>query len=147
MWTSRHQSWKEVVGTFRKLSDKNTYCSEAKSIKIIKPATSDSSKINIKEMISMGSSESQNLFESYEKILKEIKPNNFGKYSCTECDYEIKMKGSLRRHYVAKHVGIIFKCGKCSKELTSQSGLKSHMEYVHEQFNGSWSYSNNLTGL
>ena len=108
---------------------------------------SNCSKINLKELIASGSTESKDSFESFQTELKEMKPNLFGKFPCTKCDYEIKSKGSLRRHFLSKHIGMIFKCGKCSKELTSQSGLKSHMESVHEQYSGSWVYSNDTPAV
>jgi hypothetical protein len=135
----------EKVGNKMRESTKENVLSRPTSFTNSKVNGSNGSKINIKELISNGSNESKQLFESFEKVLKDLKPNMFDKFACPKCDYEIKSKGSLRRHYLSKHVGIIFKCGKCPKELTSQSGLKSHMEYVHEQYTGSWSYTNNVT--
>jgi len=97
-----------------------------------------STYLNVKDLVALGSTENQSSFHIFEKELKEMKPNNFGKYPCPKCDYESKDRGSLKKHYLSRHMGIIFQCGKCTKEFTSQSGLRSHMELVHDQYSGSW---------
>ena len=97
-----------------------------------------STNIKAKDIVALGSPENQNAFKIFQTELKDMKMNAKGRFSCTKCTSDSKDKNSLKKHYLSKHMGIVFKCGKCGKELTSQSNLKQHMELSHGQFSGSW---------
>lgn len=55
-------------------------------------------------------------------------------FKCSECDYESKIKGSLKTHLWCIHnigEGKIFKCSDCDYESKIKTHLNSHLRYVH----------------
>ena len=117
-------------------TDKNN-CSNGAS-QSSQRVVSTKSKVNVEELIASRNPDTQQILENLQKHLKEQKPNAFGKFSCPNCDYEGGDRRAVKQHFTSRHLGIVYKCGKCPKILSSQSGLKSHVEIMHDQFSGSW---------
>ena len=56
------------------------------------------------------------------------------RYPCDKCDYEATTESTLKRHKVYKHEDFIdlIHCGQCNYNTTVKGSLKQHVESIHE---------------
>ena len=67
------------------------------------------------------------------KTEQKIKLKSYGgmRYSCDQCDYKARQKGSLKTHIESVHGGVRYPCEKCNYQATKKINRKTHIESVH----------------
>ena len=57
-----------------------------------------------------------------------------GFLQCSECGYQSKMSGDVRRHVEAKHtMSTGYYCPKCPEILKNKIALKNHLARAHKK--------------
>ena len=62
----------------------------------------------------------------------DLKPDENGKFSCTDCKYVNKKRIDLAKHSLNKHVNMKIQCEDCSNEFTGIQSLQYHKKIIHE---------------
>ena len=64
--------------------------------------------------------------------IPNVDRNEFGKYSCDQCEYQSTKQGNVKAHILALHEGVKYSCDQCEYQGTHQSDVKRHKLSVHE---------------
>ena len=54
------------------------------------------------------------------------------KYACKQCDKQFTCLSGLRRHIQSIHEGVKYACNQCDYQATQQSSLTTHIQSKHE---------------
>ena len=54
-------------------------------------------------------------------------------YSCDQCEYMARTKGSLASHKQSVHKTLSYKCNQCDHKEKTEENLTKHQESVHEK--------------
>ena len=58
-------------------------------------------------------------------------PDQFGHYSCEQCEYKTRDKYKLKYHVLIKHEGVSYDCDECPRKFSRSDTLKIHEKRDH----------------
>jgi len=73
-----------------------------------------------------------NYFSLYGRNLHDLKPNDTGKISCTDCSHSSVKRTDVAMHILTKHVDMRLKCDECSMIFNGLHPLQYHKRAIHE---------------
>ena len=54
------------------------------------------------------------------------------RYPCNQCDYQAKHQSGLKTHIQSLHEHVKYACNQCDYRATTQSSLTAHIQFKHE---------------